>query len=166
MPRKMTKNAPAKVNAALRRREVAELRASKMTWQDIADQLGISETRVRQLHGEFFEQFIGENKELAEQIKRQQLEDIQLLKAKWFPIALDPKNGTKPLDSMTKLMAHEASLTGSKAPTENKTALTGADGGPLQSVAATVDLSKLDTDRLAMLYAMLQDLQAGAPPAP
>lgn len=160
MPRKMTKNSPIRVKAALRRRDVAELRGSDLTWQEVADKLGVSETRVRQLFAEFMSEFTAENKELAEATKQKQLLKIQLLMTKWFPVALDPANGTKPLDSLVRLMAHEASLTGSKAPTETKTALTGADGGPLQSV----DLSKLDSDRLAMLHAMLQDMQAASAP--
>ena len=168
MPRKMTKNSPIRVKAALRRRDVAELRGSDLTWQEIADKLDISETRVRQLFAEFDAEFRVECKELAEANRREQLMKIKLLMAKWFPVALDPANGTKPLDSVTRLLAHESSLTGSKAAVETKTELTGANGGPLQTLATTVDLSTLSEEQLATLqkaHAMLQGLQAGSTPS-
>lgn len=41
-------------------RMVVELRASKMTWQDIADQLGISEAQARQLHEDFMNKYGGQ----------------------------------------------------------------------------------------------------------
>lgn len=159
MPR-MSKNAPAKVNASLRRREAAELRARKLTFEEIADRMGISETRARQLCKEFDAQFNVENKALAEAIRDEQLNEIRLLKNTWFPVVISSDASPRHVDSYIKLLAHEAAIAGAKAPTEVKNTLQGPDGGPVQTVAATMDLSKLDTDRLQMLHAMLQDIAA------
>lgn len=163
MPR-MSKTAPVKVNATLRRREVAELRAAKMTWDEVAAKVGVSESRARQLYKEFEEQFKDENLELADAIRQEQLNEIRLLKNIWFPLANHPDATPRHLDAFIKLMAHEAAIAGAKAAVETKTTTTlqGPNGGPVQTVGASLDLTKLDTDRLAMLQAMLQDLHDAA----
>lgn len=163
MPRKMSKTAPAKVNASLRRREVAELRARKMTWDEVADKVGISESRARQLYNEFVAQFTDENKVLADSIRDEQLNEVRLLKHTWFPVVLSSEASPKHLDSFVKLLVHEANLGGAKAPTEVKNTLQGPDGGPVQTVSAAFDLTKLDTDKLAMLQALLQDAAVSKP---
>lgn len=160
---KMSKTAPAKVQASLRRRQVAELRASKLTWDEVAERMGMSESRARELYREFVEQFTGENKVLADDIRDEQLNEIRLLKSVWFPIALNPNATPKHVDTYIKLLGHEAALGGAKAPTEVKNTLQGPDGGPVQTVGATLDLTKLDTDKLATLQALLQDLHGSTP---
>lgn len=160
MPR-MSKTAPVKVNASLRRREAAELRARKLTWSEVADQMGISETRARQLYKEFDEQFKADNKELAESILEEQLNEIRLLKHTWLPVVLNPNATAPTVGAYIKLLVHEANLVGAKAPVEVKNTLQGPDGGPVQTVGASLDLTKMDTDKLAMLQAFLQDLHAG-----
>lgn len=155
---RLSKNAPAKVNASLRRREAAELRARKLTFEEIAGQMSISETRARQLCTEFDAQFRVENQALAETIRDEQLNEIRLMKHVLFPVVISPDGTPRHVDSYIKLLAHEATIAGAKAPTEVKNTLQGPDGGPVQTVAATMDLSKVDTDRLQMLHAMLQDI--------
>jgi hypothetical protein len=155
---RLSKFAPAKVNASLRRREAAELRARKLSAVEVAEQMGISETRVRQLWVEWDKAFTVENKALAETIRDEQLNEIRLMKHVLFPVVISPDGTPRHVDSYIKLLAHEATIAGAKAPTETKTTLLGPDGGPVQTVAATMDLSKVDTDRLQMLHAMLQDI--------
>jgi predicted transcriptional regulator len=157
--RKPSKHAPVKVNASLRRREAAELRAQKMTLEEVGDKMGISESRVRQLLNEWDEQFRTENVELAEEIRQAQLDEIRLLKNVWFPRANNANAHSKDVEALLKLMVQEAKLTGAYAATETKSTLQGPNGEPIQTVGTTMDLSKLDTDKLLMLQAMLQDIE-------
>jgi len=154
MPRKMSKHAPAKVQCTIRQRQVAELRAQKLTMQEIADKLGISRPRVHQLLEAWDENFRTENKDRAEQIIQQQLDEIKLLKNTWFPLALKDVENTKALDAYVRLLAQEAKVAG----VAQKTELTGANGGPLEtaSTVASFDLSRLSDEQLAQLESLQQ----------
>lgn len=155
MPRQLSKHAPAKVVSTIRQREAAELRAQKLTLQEIGDKMGISKSRVGQLLEAWDESFKCENAALAEQIREAQLDEIRLLKSEWFMRVKDQNANAKDLQAYMKMLDHEAALVGAKAAA--KTELTGANGGPLQSVAAvaTTDLSNLSTEDLEALERLL-----------
>lgn len=159
---RQSKHAPAKVQCSLRQREAAELRAQKMTMQEIADRMGISKPRVHQLLEEWDKNFRIENTERAEQIRNEQLDEIRLLKKAWFPrvakVAGTNQNGqpqepasSKDLMAYMKILAHEADLAGAKAPTTVKTELTGKDGGVIETANANWDLSKMTMEQLLQL---------------
>lgn len=160
MPR-MSKTAPAKTNAALRRREVAELRARKLTFEEIAEHMGISQTRARQLWTEWDAQFKVENTALAETVRDDQLNEIRLLKNVWFPVVISANATARHVDSYIKLLAHEAAISGAKAPVEVKNTLQGPNGGPVQTIGATADLSNMSTEQLAKLQAVLREIGLG-----
>lgn len=167
MPRRQSKHAPAKVQATIRQREVAELRAQKMTMQEIADQLGISKPRVHQLLEEWDKNFRMENADRAEQIREEQLDEIRLLKKVWFPrVAASatpspddehplPPASSKDLMAYMKILSHEADLAGAKAATTVKTELTGKDGDVIRTsntnTNANLDLSNLTMEELLQL---------------
>lgn len=164
---RQSKHAPAKVLSTLRQREAAELRAQKLTLDEIAEQLGISKPRVHQLLKAWDENFKSDNTERAEQMRTDQLEEIRLLKRVWFPRVIqvaDSKKKTeaasaKDLAVYLKLLSHEADLTGAKAATLVKTELTGS----MSTVQTTFNGDEYTTEELEQLQALLSRQQS--PPA-
>lgn len=155
MPRKMSKNAPAKIAAMLKRREAAELRASGYCFEEIAEKLGVSETRVRQLLDEFVASSKCENIDLQKHITEQQLSDLRLLKSTWFPAAMNVNNGPKTLTAFLKLLTEERTAAGITQPIKLDAQLTGANGGAIES---TINFSNATTEQLLMLQQLLSEI--------
>lgn len=144
-----SKHAPDRVAATLRQRQAAELRAQKLTQEEIAERLGVSRQRVGQLLDAWDTSFRSENADRAEEIRTAQLDEIRLLKHAWFPRATSKDASSKDLTAYAKLLDHEANLAGAKAPARTATELSGPGGGPVQTVAAAVDLSTWTPEQLA-----------------
>lgn len=166
MPRRQSKHAPVKVQATLRQREAAELRAQKLTMQEIADRLGISKPAVFQLLERWDENFRQENAVRAEQIRDAQLDELRLLRNEWWPRVRDPKASSKDLAAYMKILDHEANLAGAKAPTTTKTELTGKDGAALAVASTSADLSHLTTEQLETLAAWMSQGNPDTPAPP
>lgn len=152
MPR-MSKNAPAKVNASIKRLEAAKLRASGLTFEEIAERLGLSESRARELVNEFMAQLGADSKELHAKIVQQHLLELSLLKRTWFPAALELKNGPKTLEAFLKLQDRERKAAGVPDSLKIEANVSGADGGPLQ-----VDFSSASTQQLLQLHQLISEL--------
>lgn len=165
MPRRQSKHAPVKVQATLRQREAAELRAQKLTMQEIAGRLGISKPAVFQLLERWDENFRQENAVRAEQIRDAQLDELRLLRNEWWPRVRDPKASSKDLAAYMKILDHEANLIGAKAPTATKAELTGKTV-PRTVASTSADLSHLTTEQLETLAAWMSQGNPDTPAPP
>jgi DNA-binding CsgD family transcriptional regulator len=168
MPR-MSKYAPAKVQSTLRQREAAELRALGLRVAEIAQRMGLSETRVRELLEIADKNLRIESKDLAKEYRDKQLllaeglmadllEDFRNSKKGYKfdkngdEIEVDlPTRDPRMADQLRKWSEHVSKLTGAYAP--EKQELAGPGGGALQVATAvtTADLTALSEEQLLQL---------------
>lgn len=156
MPRKRSKHAPAAVKTSIRQREVAELRAQKLTMQEIADRLGISKPAVHQHLEAWDKNFKAENRALADEMRDNQLDELRLLKRQWFPRVNALDADAKDLSAYLRLVALEAKIAGTEAPVRSE--ISGPDGG---AITVSNDLSHLSAEQLLQI----EELLAGKPAA-
>jgi hypothetical protein len=109
---------PPKVQAAVRRKEAVDLRVEGKTYREIAQELGVTPTRARQLVAEALAALQGETAESAEELRRLELDRLdQLQSGLWEEAA---GGNLKAVGAALKIMERRARLVGLDAPTRTE----------------------------------------------
>lgn len=160
--------APSKVSAGAllttkRRLAAFELRLQSKTFDEIAEDLGISKPAAWQLVKGAKADHDDAVGETEADVKFMHLMRYERMCATFLPLAL--AGDEKAAAVVLKVMDAEAKVHGLYA--ASKTELTGAGGGPLQSVTATnFDLSKLSDEDLRLMETLVLAASAPSPTNP
>lgn len=160
MAKQRSKNSPGRAVTTDRRLEALDLRKQGLGFEEIGKALGISKPAAWQLVDGALKDYGEAVKESADELRQVTLMQLDGLLYEWLPIA--KQGDDKAAGVVLKTIAERSKLMGLYAP--QKTELTGKDGGPLQSIAATasVDLAKLSDDQLQALEALMLAASASA----
>jgi hypothetical protein len=105
---------PARVQAAVRRKEAIDYRLQGMTYREIAQELGVTPTRARQLVAEALAAIEKDTAESAEELRRLELDRLdQLQSGIWEDAA---GGNLKAVGAALKIMERRAKLMGLDAP--------------------------------------------------
>lgn len=148
--------APDILEATEKRKRAIALRKAHYSYQEIADELGLSKTRVRQYVAEAMDENRKETAEEAAEIREMELLRLDELLKAWFPMA--KAGDDKAAGIVLKAQERRAKLLGLDAPVRQE--LTGKDGGPMQTVNAHAKLDNLTDAQLEQLSAILLAAQA------
>src|SRR5262245_18532903 len=101
---------PAKVQAAVRRKGAIDLRLQGMTYREIAQELGVTPTRARQLVSEALAALQKDTAESAEELRRLELDRLDQLQSGLWEEAAD--GNLKAVGAVLKIMERRARLVG------------------------------------------------------
>jgi hypothetical protein len=145
------KNSKWQMRAAERQVKAIELRRSGMTYERIGREIGFTTMAAYLAVKVGLEKSLREPGDALRELEVQRMEE--LLEAVW-PLA---KSGDLfAVDRVIKISERRARLLGLDAPI--KAEVTGPDGGPIQSVVMTIDLSKLSELELEQYEGLLSKL--------
>jgi DNA-binding CsgD family transcriptional regulator len=104
---------PKRIKSSLRRAEALRLRKEGKTFREIAQVMGISLTRARQLVADGFNRLLGSERELAAQLLKQQLDRLDTLaETFWLPATEGHRESAevllKVIDRQIRLLGQEA----------------------------------------------------------
>jgi hypothetical protein len=105
---------PAKVQAAVRRKEAVDFRLQGMTYREIALELGVTPTRARQLVAEALAAIEKDTAESAEELRRLELDRLDQLQCGLWEEAAG--GNLKAVGAALKIMERRARLVGLDAP--------------------------------------------------
>ncbi len=109
---------PPKVQSAIRRKEAVDLRIEGKTYREIAQELGVTPTRARQLVAEALAAIEKDTAESAEELRRLELDRLdQLQSGLWEEAAA---GNLKAVGAALKIMERRARLLGLDAPTRTE----------------------------------------------
>jgi transposase-like protein len=109
---------PPKVQAAVRRKEAVDLRVEGKTYREIAQELGVTPTRARQLVAEALAAIEKDTAESAEELRRLELDRLDQLQAGLWEEAAG--GNLKAVGAALKIMERRARLVGLDAPTRTE----------------------------------------------
>ena len=170
---KTNKTSQRSILAAERATRALELRKSGASYESIGQTLGVTGQGAYKMVKKYFDKVTAECIETTQELKRLELERLDSLMLYIWPLV--QAGDIRAVSEARALGAERRKLLGLDAAT--KAEITGREGGPLENlttvqgpggsainvVSANLDLTKIDTERLQMLQAMLQDLTE--PPA-
>jgi hypothetical protein len=146
---------PKKLTAAERKAAALELRKSGATFEQIAATLGCSISYAHKAVTKALDRMV---REPADALRKLELERLDSM---LFGLWRRAKGGeTGAVDRVIKLMERRARLLGLDAPERRE--LSGPGGGPVPLLSSDIDLSKLNSEQLDQLEAIVK---AGAKPA-
>lgn len=159
-----TKTASGTVVTTKRRLEALELRKKGMGFEEIGQALGISKPAAWQLVEGALRDYNDAVKEVSDDLRTLTLMQLDKLLEGHLPAAFSGDD--KSAGVVLKTLAERSKIAGLYA--AQKTELTGAGGGPLQSVTAATnfDLSKLTDEQLQLMETLMLAAGASAPANP
>lgn len=144
-----------------RRLQAMQLRMQGLNCQEIADEMGISKPAAWKLIDSALKDYAEAHREVTEQhVQTQLLRYEAIIQANYADAtSTTSKERFFAAKTIKECQVEMAKLLGLYAPT--KTELTGKDGAPIAtaSVATAVDYSKLSTDELTTLLAIMKKAQ-------
>lgn len=159
---RQNKTTPDRVEAAEKRKRAVELRKLHYSYEEIAEELCLSRTTVRDYVAKEMELLRKETAEQVQEMRDMELKRLDELLKSWFPLA--KAGDEKAAGIVLKAQERRAKLVGLDAPVKQE--LTGKDGGAIKTVSTTADLSGLTDAQLEQLQAILNVVQPPAPDLP
>jgi hypothetical protein len=134
---------PRAVKTREQQRQAVELRKGGASYLEIGEVLGVKNTRADNIVMAAIDELGTITREGAAQIKQMELEHLNSMHMSLWPQRKNPRV----VDSLLRIQERRARLLGLDAPT--KTAVTDADGGPVQFVLKSI----LDVDEGPVIQA-------------
>lgn len=156
--RRRSRTRPRALKTAERRARALDMRKDGATYEAIGKELKISAQAAWKIVTKYLKQAREQTDEsvsdLRDMMKRRLLEANESLAPKIR------EGDHKAIDTYIRLQARLAALHGLDAPT--KTELSGPNGGPIETQAAALDLSKLTIDELRIWKRLAEKVKAPA----
>lgn len=154
-----SKTASRTVATTMRRQQAMDLRAQGYSLAEVADALGITRQSAWELLTKSIHDYNASTAERAEEYIETNHARLEKLIKAHMPAATDPtdRNTYAAANTVLKSVNEQNKLRGLHAPT--KAELSGPNGGPIQSVEAAFDVSKLSTDELTALQELMRKAQ-------